>query len=61
LFFLNSPLTPPVSVLMTFWRRSMTAPKSTLRLSTVIPKSPASSISVRMSAVRRTAFAGMQA
>ena len=46
---------------MTFWRRSMTAPKSTLWFSTEIPKSPASSISVRMSAVRRTAFAGMQA
>ena len=35
--------------------------KSTVRPSTVMPKSPASSISERMSADRRTAFAGMQA
>ena len=30
-FFLNRPATPPVSVLMTFWRRSRHAAKSTVR------------------------------
>ncbi len=61
LFFLNSPPTPPTSVPMTFWRRSVTLSKSTVRPSTAMPNSPASSISERMSAVRRTALAGMQA
>ena len=61
LFFFIRPPTPPVSVLMTFLRRSLTAPKSIVRSGTVIPNSAASSISERMSATRRTAFAGMQA
>ena len=60
-FFLNRPATPPVSVLMTFLRRSETAPKSTSWPLTLMPNSPASSTSVRMSAERRTAFAGMHA
>ena len=61
LFFLKRPATPPVSVLMTFCRRSMTLPKSTLRSGTEMPKSSASSISASTSATRRTAFAGMHA
>jgi hypothetical protein len=60
-FFLKSPATPPVSVLMTFCRRAAIASKSTVRPSTRMPNSAASSISWRMSAVRRTALAGMQA
>ena len=60
-FFLNSPATPPVSVLMTFLRRSDTWPKSTVRDGTSMPNSPASSTSERMSATRRTALAGMHA
>ena len=61
LFFFIRPPTPPVSVLMTFLRRSLTAPKSIVRSGTVMPKSPASSISEMMSATRSTALAGMQA
>jgi hypothetical protein len=62
-FFLNNPATPPVSVLMTFLRRSPIAPKSTsgsVPFNT-IPNSPASRTSVRMSALRNTALAGMHA
>ncbi len=36
-FFLNSPDTPPVSVLMTFLRRAPTPSKSTVGSDTVIP------------------------
>ena len=61
LFFLNRPATPPVSVLMTFCRRSMTFAKSTERSGTEMPKSSASSISASTSATRSTALAGMQA
>ena len=46
---------------MTFCRRSMTLPKSTLRSGTEMPKSSASSISASTSATRSTAFAGMHA
>ena len=46
---------------MTFARRSLTAPKSTVGSPTVMPKSPASRTSVRMSAERSTALAGMHA
>ena len=61
LFFFIRPLTPPVSVLMTFLRRSPTAPKSIVRSGTVMPKSDDSSISETMSATRSTALAGMHA
>jgi hypothetical protein len=61
LFLRNRPETPPTSVETTFWRRSATFPKSISRPSTAMPNSAASSISERMSADRRTAFAGMQA
>ena len=60
-FLRMSPATPPVSVLMTFLRRSPTASKSTCGSATVIPKSAASRISPSTSATRRTAFAGMHA
>jgi hypothetical protein len=61
LFFLKRPATPPVSVLTTFWRRSKTLAKSTVRFGTEMPKSSASSISESTSATRRKALAGMQA
>ena len=60
-FFLKRPATPPVSVLMTFARRAITAPKSTVGSATWMPNSPASRTSCRTSAERRTALAGMQA
>jgi hypothetical protein len=61
LFFLNSPLTPPVSVATTFARRAITASKSTVGSPTRMPKSPASRTSESTSAARSTAFAGMHA
>ncbi len=61
LFFFIRPATPPVRVLMTLRRRSPTAPKSIERSGTLMPNSAASSISLTMSATRRTALAGMQA
>ena len=60
-FFLKRPPTPPVRVSTTFRRRSVTAPKSTSGSATLMPNSSASRTSERMSAVRSTAFAGMQA
>ena len=60
-FFLNSPATPPVRVLITFSRRAMTPLQSTSGSPTLIPKSPASLTSARTSATRSTALAGMQA
>ena len=46
---------------MTLRRRAVTAPKSTSGSATLMPNSSASRTSERMSAVRSTAFAGMQA
>ena len=60
-FFLNRPLTPPVSVLTTFRRRCVTAPKSTSGSPTLMPKSSASRTSCSTSATRSTALAGMHA
>ena len=60
-FFLNRPLTPPVSVLMTRWRRWPTAAKSISGSATLIPKSSASRTSCSTSATRSTALAGMHA
>ena len=61
-FFLNSPATPPVSVLMTLSRRCATAAKSTCTPPcTLSPNSSASSISALTSATRSTALAGMHA
>ncbi len=60
-FFFSRPATPPVSVEMTFSRRSDTAAKSISGAPTLMPNSPASWISLTMSAVRRTALAGMHA
>ena len=60
-FFLNSPATPPVSVLITFRRRAVTPAKSTTGSDTLIPYSSASRISESTSATRSTALAGMHA
>ena len=60
-FFLSSISTPPVSVSITLARCSATAGKSTEGSPTTIPWSPALRTSVRMSAERSTALAGMQA
>ncbi len=61
LFFLKRPLTPPLMVFVTLSRRAWTLPKSTECPDTSMPNSPASSISLRMSAERSTTLAGMQA
>jgi hypothetical protein len=60
-FFLNSPDTPPVSVLITFSQRALTAAKSISGSATLIPNSFAPRTSLSTSATRSTAFAGMQA
>jgi hypothetical protein len=60
-FLENSVETPPVSVLTTPSRWRPTPAKSTLGESTEIPNEPADSTSVRTSAARSTALAGMQA
>ncbi len=60
-FFLNSPDTPPVRVVITFLRLAPTAAKSTLGSPTLIPNSSASRTSLSTSATRSTALAGMHA
>ena len=60
-FFLKSPATPPVSVLITLSRCLTAPPYSTEAPSTLIPNEPACCTSVNTSATRRIALAGMQA
>ena len=61
LFFLKSPLTPPVSVFTTFSRCLETPEKSTDTSFTTMPRDLPPSASVRTSAARRTLLAGMHA